>query len=121
VAYDNSHFVNVLFRNIWEELIIAIVLTAIAVFFFLGEWRGTLIAMVTLPTSLAMAVLLMMPFGMTFNSGTLIGLLLSIGRLVDDSVIDIHALERHLRFGKTRAAQPSMAFPKSGLRLWRRR
>jgi HAE1 family hydrophobic/amphiphilic exporter-1 len=71
------------------------------VFFFLGEWRGTLIAMVTLPTSLAMAVLLMLPFGMTFNSGTLIGLLLSIGRLVDDSVIDIHAVERHLRFGKT--------------------
>jgi HAE1 family hydrophobic/amphiphilic exporter-1 len=101
VAYDNAHFVNVLFRNIWEELLTAIVLTGIAVFLFLGEWRGTLIAMVTLPTSLAMAVLLMLPFGMTFNSGTLIGLLLSIGRLVDDSVIDIHAVERHLRFGKT--------------------
>ena len=101
VAYDNAHFVDVLFRNVWDELLTAILLTGIAVFFFLGEWRGTLIAMVTLPTSLAMAVLLMMPFGMTFNSGTLIGLLLSIGRLVDDSVIDIHAVERHLRFGKS--------------------
>ena len=56
--------------------------------------------MVTLPTSLAMAVLMMVPLGMTFNSGTLIGLLLSIGRLVDDSIIDIHAVERHLRMGK---------------------
>ena len=46
VAYDNAHFVNVLFRNIWEELLIAIVLTGLAVFLFLGEWRGTLIAMV---------------------------------------------------------------------------
>ena len=101
VAYDNAHFVNVLFTNIWEELLTAILLTGIAVLLFLGEWRGTLIAMITLPTSLAMAVLLMMPFGMTFNSGTLIGLLLSIGRLVDDSVIDIHAVERHLRFGKS--------------------
>jgi HAE1 family hydrophobic/amphiphilic exporter-1 len=100
VAYDNAYFVNVLFRNIWDELLLAILLTGIAVLLFLGEWRGTLIAMVTLPTSLAMAILLMMPFGMTFNSGTLIGLLLSIGRLVDDSVIDIHAVERHLRFGK---------------------
>jgi HAE1 family hydrophobic/amphiphilic exporter-1 len=100
VAYDNAYFVNVLFKNVWEELIVAIVLTGIAVLFFLGEWRGTLIAMVTLPTSLAMAILLMMPFGMTFNSGTLIGLLLSIGRLVDDSIIDIHAVERHLRMGK---------------------
>ena len=41
------------------------------------------------------------PFGMTLNSSTLIGLLLSIGRLVDDSIIDIHAIERHLRMGKS--------------------
>lgn len=101
VAYDNAHFVDILFDNVWHELAVAIILTALALLFFLGEWRGTLIAMVTLPTSLAIAVLMMVPFGMTFNSGTLIGLLLSIGRLVDDSIIDIHAVERHLRFGKT--------------------
>jgi HAE1 family hydrophobic/amphiphilic exporter-1 len=100
VAYDNAHFVEILFRNVWYELALAIFLTAIAVLLFLGEWRGTLIAMVTLPTSLALAILMMLPFGMTFNSGTLIGLLLSIGRLVDDSIIDIHAVERHLRMGK---------------------
>lgn len=100
VAYDNAHFVEILFENVWHELGLAILLTGIAVIFFLGEWRGTLIAMVTLPTSLALAVLMMVPFGMTFNSGTLIGLLLSIGRLVDDSIIDIHAVERHLRMGK---------------------
>src|SRR5205085_12409 len=74
--------------------------TGIVVFFFLGEWRGTLIALITLPTSLAMAVLMMLPFHMTFNSGTLIGLLLVIGRLVDDTIIDIHSVERHLRMGK---------------------
>lgn len=101
VAYDNAHFVEILFENVWHELLIAIVLTALALLLFLGEWRGTLIAMITLPTSLAIAVLMMVPLGMTFNSGTLIGLLLSIGRLVDDSIIDIHAVERHLRMGKT--------------------
>lgn len=100
VAYDNARFVDILFQNIWHELLVAVVLTALAVLFFLGEWRGTLIALVTVPTSLAMAVLMMMPFGMTFNSGTLIGLLLVIARLVDDSIIDIHAVERHLRMGK---------------------
>jgi len=99
-AYDNAHFVDILFGNVWHELGLAILLTALAVLFFLGEWRGTLIAMITLPTSLALAVLMMVPFGMTFNSGTLIGLLLSIGRLVDDSIIDIHAVERHLQMGK---------------------
>lgn len=100
VAYDNAHFVDILFDNVWHELGIAVILTGLALMFFLGEWRGTLIAMITLPTSLAMAVLMMVPLGMTFNSGTLIGLLLSIGRLVDDSIIDIHAVERHLKMGK---------------------
>ena len=100
VAYDNAHFVGILFKNMFEELGIAILLTGIAVLFFLGEWRGTLISLTTIPMSLAMAILLLIPLGMTLNSSTLIGLLLVIGRLVDDSIIDIHAVERHLRMGK---------------------
>ncbi|HZT42458.1 MAG TPA: efflux RND transporter permease subunit [Chthonomonadaceae bacterium] len=99
-AYDNARFVDILFHNVWHELGLAILLTAIVVLFFLGEWRGTLIALITLPTSLSLAVLMMLPFHMTFNSGTLIGLLLVIGRLVDDTIIDIHSVERHLRMGK---------------------
>ncbi len=99
IAYDNSHFVNILFRNMFEELAVAIFLTGIAVLFFLGEWRGALISLLTIPTSLSLAILGLVPLGMTLNSGTLIGLLLSIGRLVDDSIIDIHAVERYLRMG----------------------
>ncbi|NLI01483.1 MAG: efflux RND transporter permease subunit [Chthonomonadales bacterium] len=101
VGYDNARFVGVLFDNVWHELALAVFLTSIVVLLFLGEWRGTLIALITIPTSLALATLMLVPFGMTFNSGTLVGLLLSIGRLVDDSIIDIHAVERHLRMGKT--------------------
>ena len=101
VAYDNASFVNTLFRNMFEELAIAILLCAIAVLFFLGEWRGTLIALIDIPISLAMAIVGLSAMGMTLNSGTLIGLLLAIGRLVDDSIIDIHAVERHMRMGKS--------------------
>jgi HAE1 family hydrophobic/amphiphilic exporter-1 len=100
VAYDNAHFVTILFKNMFEELGIAILLTGIAVLLFLGEWRGTIISLTTIPVSLAMAIILLIPLGMTLNSSTLIGLLLVIGRLVDDSIIDIHAVERHLRMGK---------------------
>ncbi|HEX5323443.1 MAG TPA: efflux RND transporter permease subunit, partial [Capsulimonadaceae bacterium] len=100
IAYDNAHFVNILFHNMFEELAVAILLCGVVVLFFLGEWRGTVISLTTIPVSLAMAILLMMPFGFSLNSSTLIGLLLSIGRLVDDSVIDIHAVERHLGMGK---------------------
>ncbi len=100
VAYDNAHFVNILFHNTGEELLAAVLLCGLVVFLFLGNGRGTLISMTTIPVSLAMAVLLMVPFGFSLNSSTLIGLLIAIGRLVDDSVIDIHAVERHLRMGK---------------------
>lgn len=100
IAYDNAHFVGILFENMFHELGLAILLTAIAVLLFLGEWRGTLIALITIPISLAMAIVGLVPLGMTLNSGTLIGLLLAIGRLVDDSIIDIHAVERHMRMGK---------------------
>ena len=99
-AYDNAQFTNILFANIWDELLVAILMTGLALLFFLGDWRSALIALISLPASLIMAILLMVPMGMSFNSGTLIGLLISIGRLVDDSIVNVHAVERHLRMGK---------------------
>jgi hydrophobic/amphiphilic exporter-1 (mainly G- bacteria), HAE1 family len=101
VAYDNSTFVGFLMRNMVEEVVVAVLLTGLVVLLFLGNIRGTLISVVTIPISLGMALLAMVPFGMTLNNSTLIGLLLSIGRLVDDSIIDIHSIERHLRMGKS--------------------
>ncbi len=101
VAYDNSTFVGFLMDNMVEELVIAVLLTGVVVLLFLGNVRGTLISVITIPISLGMALLAMVPLGMTLNSSTLIGLLLSIGRLVDDSIIDIHSIERHLRMGKS--------------------
>jgi HAE1 family hydrophobic/amphiphilic exporter-1 len=100
-AYDNATFVGYLMDNMVEELFIAIGLTGLVVLLFLGNLRGTLISVITIPISLAMALLAMVPFGLTLNSSTLIGLLLSIGRLVDDSIIDLHSIERHLRMGKS--------------------
>lgn len=99
-SFDNAHFVNTLFRNTGEELLIAVLLCGLTLLLFLGSRRATLIAMTTIPVSMAMAILWMVPFGFSLNSSTLIGLLLSIGRLVDDSVIDIHAIQRHLKLGK---------------------
>jgi multidrug efflux pump subunit AcrB len=101
IAYDNSTFVGFLMDNMVEELVVAVLLTGLVVLFFLGNVRGTLISVITIPVSLGMALLAMIPLGMTLNSSTLIGLLLSIGRLVDDSIIDIHSIERHLRMGKS--------------------
>jgi HAE1 family hydrophobic/amphiphilic exporter-1 len=101
IAYDNSTFVDSLMENMVEELVVAVLLTGLVVLFFLGNARGTLISLITIPVTLGMTLLAMVPLGMTLNSSTLIGLLLSIGRLVDDSIIDIHSIERHLRMGKS--------------------
>lgn len=101
IAYDNATFVGFLMENMIEELAMAVLLTGLAVLLFLGNVRATVIALITLPMSLAISLLAMVPLGMTLNSSTLIGLLLSIGRLVDDSIIDVHSIERHLRMGKS--------------------
>src|SRR5262249_33622877 len=101
VAYDNSTFVGFLMNNMVEELVVAVLLTGVVVLFFLGSVRGTLISLITIPVALGMTLLAMVPFGMTLNSSTLIGLLLSIGRLVDDSIIDIHSIEHHLHIKKS--------------------
>lgn len=100
VAYDNSSFVDILMVNMAEELVLAVILTGLAILFMMGEWRGTLIAMVSVPTCMGITILACVPLGLSLNSSTLIGLLLSIGRLVDDSVVDIHSIDRHLRMGK---------------------
>ena len=101
VGYDRATFVGFLMENMVVELVMAVLLTGLVVLLFLGNLRGTLISVITIPVSLGMALLAMVPLGMTLNSSTLIGLLISIGRLVDDSIIDIHSIERHLRMGKS--------------------
>ena len=61
VAYDNAHFVGILFHNTGEELGLAILLCGLAVLLFLGSGRATLISVITIPVSMAMAILLMVP------------------------------------------------------------
>lgn len=101
-AYDSERFVDNLFSHTCIELLQAVVLCGLIVFVFLRDWRGAAISLVTIPVSLAMALLFMVPFGFSLNSSTLIGLLLAIGRLVDDSVIDIHAIQRLYSSGMER-------------------
>ncbi len=100
VAYDNSHFVDILFHNMLVELGMAVLLTGLVIFLFLDNWRSTMIALVTIPISLMVAILGMIPLGLSLNSSTLIGLVLAIGRDTDDTVVDIHSIEKHLRLGK---------------------
>ena len=100
-AYDNSRFVNDLSRNMVEELLIGVLLAGFVLLIFLEDVSATLIIMTSIPTCLGLAVLLFAPMHLSINSSTLVGLLLAIGRLVDDSIVVIHSVHRQLRQGKS--------------------
>ncbi len=104
-AYDNSRFVNDLTRNMIEELIVSVILAGIVLLIFLENVSATLIVITSIPVCLSLAVLLFVPMHFSINSSTLIGLLLAIGRLVDDSIVVIHSVHRKLAEGKS----PAMA------------
>jgi hydrophobic/amphiphilic exporter-1 (mainly G- bacteria), HAE1 family len=103
-SWDFSHFVVRLLENMGHELILATLLTGLVILLFLGDLRATAISMITVPICLGSALLCLVPLGMSLNSSSLVGLVIAIGRLVDDSIIDIHSVKRHLRMGKPAAA-----------------
>ncbi|WP_017737810.1 efflux RND transporter permease subunit [Pseudomonas sp. CBZ-4] len=77
------------------------VLAVLVVFLFLRDWRATLIAAVALPLSVIPTFAMMHLMGFTLNIVTLLSLSLVIGILVDDAIVEIENIERHLRMGKT--------------------
>jgi len=99
-AYDNSRFVGALTVNMFEELVLSVVLAGLVLLVFLEDVSATAIVMAAIPTCLGLAVLLFVPLHFSINSSTLIGLLLAIGRLVDDSIVVIHAVHRKLDEGE---------------------
>ena len=102
-AYDNSRFVDALTKNMFEELVISVILAGLVLLIFLEDISATAIVMTSIPTCLGLAILLFVPLHYSINSSTLIGLLLAIGRLVDDSIVVIHAVHRRLDEGRSPA------------------
>mgnify|MGYP001274493395 FL=1 len=100
-AYDNSRFVSALKRNMFEELFVSVILAGLVLLVFLEDLSATVVVVAAIPTCLSIAILLFAPMRFSINSSTLLGLLLSIGPLVDGSIVVIHAVHRHLGMGKT--------------------
>ncbi|MBB4399740.1 MULTISPECIES: efflux RND transporter permease subunit [Rhizobium/Agrobacterium group] len=83
-----------------ETLIEGAALTVVVVFLFLGDWRATLIAAVAMPLSILPTFAVMLWFDFTLNSITLLALTLVIGILVDDAIVEVENIDRHLHMGK---------------------
>ncbi len=83
-----------------DALILGCVLAVVVVGFFLRDWRTTLITATALPLSIIPTFLVLRYFDYTLNSMTLLALTLAVGNLVDDAIVEIENVERHIRMGK---------------------
>src|ERR1700727_1189073 len=88
-------------KEIIETLVIAIVLVIIVVYIFLQGWRATLIPLLAVPVSLVGTFILFPVFGFSVNTLSLFGLVLAIGLVVDDAIVVVEAVERHIEDGMT--------------------
>lgn len=101
--FDQSGYVINSLKNLLFEGGLGALLTGLMVLLFLGDRRGAVIVVLTIPIALLTSVILLNMFGQTINIMTLGGLALSVGILVDESTVTIENIHRHLEAGKSKA------------------
>ena len=87
--YDNTKYIAASIQEVVKTLIIAVILVILIVYLFLQNWRATLIPAITIPVSLIGTLAVLLAIGYTINIITLFGLILAIGIVVDDSILEI--------------------------------
>lgn len=111
VPIDNSVFIEASINDVQFDLLLGAILTVVIIMFFLRDWRATLISALALPTSVIATFGFIQVMGFTFNNMTMLALTLSIGILIDDAIVVIENIHRHLEMGKPprRAAREATA------------
>src|SRR6202166_4158651 len=109
VAYDSTDFVNGSIKEVVVTLIEALVIVMLVIFAFLGSLRSVLIPVVAIPLSLVGTLAIMLALGFTINLLTLLALVLAIGLVVDDAIIVVENVNRHLEGGMPASAAASQA------------
>lgn len=100
IVQDSTIFITSSLSETKRNLIEGIITTALVLLLFLRQWRSALIVLISIPTSLISTFFMMYIMGFTFNILSLMGLALCIGILVDDSIVVIENIHRHLDMGK---------------------
>ncbi|HNW79180.1 MAG TPA: efflux RND transporter permease subunit, partial [Candidatus Competibacteraceae bacterium] len=99
VAYDGSVFIEKSIESVYRTMVEALVLVVAVIFLFLRNGRATLIPFVTIPVSLIGAFVFLYALGFTINTLTLLGLVLAIGLVVDDAIVVLENIHRHIEDG----------------------
>ncbi len=99
IAYDGTEYINTAINDVFHTLLETLLIVVIVIFLFLGSWRSVIIPIVAIPISLIGAIFLMQILGFTINLLTLLAIVLSVGLVVDDAIVVVENVERHLREG----------------------
>ena len=100
VGYDASEYVSDAIREVTGTLADTLLIVVVVIFLFLGSVRSVLVPVMAIPVSLIGGIFLMQVFGFTLNLLTLLAIVLSVGLVVDDAIVVVENVERHLREGR---------------------
>ena len=101
IPYDSTDFITASIEEVVKTFVEALLLVILIIFIFLQSWRATIIPLIAVPISIVGAFAGMYVLGFSINLLTLFGLVLAIGIVVDDAIIVIENIERHMDEGKT--------------------
>ena len=101
IGYDASEYVSDAIREVTITLSETLLIVVIVIFLFLGSLRSVIVPIMAIPVSLIGGIFLMQVFGFTLNLLTLLAIVLSVGLVVDDAIVVVENVERHLREGRT--------------------
>src|SRR5262252_703346 len=101
IPYDSTAYIQDAIDEVLHTLTETLLIVIVVIFLFLGSFRSVLIPVVAIPISLIGAVFLMLIAGFTINLLTLLAIVLSVGLVVDDAIVMVENVERHLELGKT--------------------
>jgi HAE1 family hydrophobic/amphiphilic exporter-1 len=122
ISLDQTRAVTEGMKEIIQTLVIAIVLVILVVYLFLQDWRATLIPMLAVPVSLVGTFILFPLFGFSINTLSMFGLVLAIGLVVDDAIVVVEGVQRHVEEGlapkdAARKAMEELSGPVIGIAL----
>ena len=101
IPYDSTEFINAAIHEVQMTLGEAVLIVIVVIFLFLGSFRSVLIPVVTIPLSIIGAGTLMLALGFSLNLLTLLAMVLAIGLVVDDAIVVVENVYRHIEEGKT--------------------
>src|ERR1700747_1939179 len=99
IPYDSTEYIQNAINDVIKTLTETILIVIIVIFLFMGSFRSVLIPVVAIPLSLVGAFFLMLLFGFTLNLLTLLAIVLAVGLVVDDAIVVVENVERHLQEG----------------------